>query len=153
MESFLCAIKNLEVRCYTVLQPMWWYSHCCHNSCNDSWSIAANLQNYYFLFPYSLNTIPVLVYLKHKSSPLGVSKKHRRLCNRGFNFILFWNFNRNHTENDRYFFSWINMGIKKRRILCWFQICWCRLSEMPLTKVKSKKPRENAQKRKYSKFA
>ncbi len=27
---------------------------------------------------------------------------------------------------------------KKRRILCWFQIRWCRLSEMPLTKVKSK---------------
>ena len=42
---------------------------------------------------------------------------------------------------------------KKRRILCWFQIRWCRLSEMPLTKVKSKKPRKNAQKRKYSKFA
>ncbi len=37
---------------------------------------------------------------------------------------------------------------KKRRILCWFQIYWCRLSEMPLTKVKSKKPRKNAQKNK-----
>jgi hypothetical protein len=32
---------------------------------------------------------------------------------------------------------------EKRRILCWFQICWCRLSEMPLTKVRSKKPRKN----------
>jgi hypothetical protein len=31
---------------------------------------------------------------------------------------------------------------KKRRILCWFQICWCQLSEMPLTKVKSKKPQK-----------
>ncbi len=41
---------------------------------------------------------------------------------------------------------------KKRRILCWFQICWCRLSKMPLTKVKSKKPRKNVRKRKYSKF-
>ncbi len=53
------------------------------------------------------------------------------------------------------FFSWkISIWIsKKRRILCWFQICWCRLSEMPLTKVKSKKPPKNAQKRKYSKFA
>ncbi len=107
----------------------------------------------------------------------------------GFIFILFWNFNRNHTKKDRYwqkitfyffimfknvqFFSHLhfkiaksaimtqtffflknsNLGIKKRRILCWFQIRWCQLSEMPLTKVKSKKPRKNAQKRKYSKFA
>ena len=39
-------------------------------------------------------------------------------------------------------FKNINMGIKKRIILCWFQIRWCRLSEMPLTKVKSKKPRK-----------
>ena len=40
-----------------------------------------------------------------------------------------------------FFLKNINMGIKKT------------LSEMPLTKVKSKKPRKNAQKRKYSKFA
>ncbi len=52
-----------------------------------------------------------------------------------------------------FFLKNINMGIKKRRILCWFQIRWCRVSEMPLTKVKRKKPRKNAQKRKYSKFA
>jgi hypothetical protein len=52
-----------------------------------------------------------------------------------------------------FFLKNIIMGIKKRRILCWFQICCCRLSEIHLTKVKSKKPRKNAQKRKYSKFA
>ncbi len=52
-------------------------------------------------------------------------------------------------------FSWkVSVWVsKKRRILCWFQFHWCRLSEMPLTKVKSKKPRKNAQKQKYSKFA
>ncbi len=89
----------------------------------------------------------------------------------GFNFILFWNFNRNQTEIIRYcqkitfyflqnvwkctvfshlhlkytkmllwpkkkFFlkilTWVS---NKRRILCWFQIRWCRLSEMPLTKL------------------
>ncbi len=103
---------------------------------------------------------------------------------------FFWNFNRNHSENDRYwqknnfllfakclkmysffrfcilgiqkvllwrkkFFSWkISIWVSKKcRILCWFQIRWRRISEMPLTKVKSKKPRKNAQKRKYSKFA
>ncbi len=103
---------------------------------------------------------------------------------RGLQFYtFFWNFNRNHTENDRYwqkiilllfakclkctvfshlpfkiaksaimtpkifFLKNIKMGIKKRRILCWIQICWCRLSEMPLTKVISKKPQKNAQKR------
>ncbi len=45
------------------------------------------------------------------------------------------------------FFSWklLIWVSKKCRILCWFQIRWCRLSEMPLTKVKSKKPRKNAQ--------
>ncbi len=32
----------------------------------------------------------------------------------------------------------INMGIKKRRILCWFQICWCRLKQMPLKKLEPK---------------
>ncbi len=26
----------------------------------------------------------------------------RQYTGGGFNFILFWNFNRNHTENDRY---------------------------------------------------
>ncbi len=31
------------------------------------------------------------------------------------------------------------MGIKKRRILCWFQVCWCRLKQMPLKKARSKK--------------
>ncbi len=33
----------------------------------------------------------------------------------------------------------INMGIKKRRILCWSQICWCRLKQMPLKKARAKK--------------
>ncbi len=32
----------------------------------------------------------------------------------------------------------INMGIKKRRILCWFQIRWCRLKQMPIKKLESK---------------
>ncbi len=34
-------------------------------------------------------------------------------------------------------FSWKNnnMGIKKRRILCWFQIRWCRLKKMILKKL------------------
>jgi hypothetical protein len=38
-------------------------------------------------------------------------------------------------------FSWqISIWVsKKRRILCWFQICWCRLSEMPLKKARAKK--------------
>ncbi len=42
------------------------------------------------------------------------------------------------------FFSWkISIWVSKKcKILCWFQIRWCRLSEMPLTKVKSKKPRK-----------
>jgi hypothetical protein len=45
-----------------------------------------------------------------------------------------------------FFLKNINMGIKKTQNLM-------LISEMPLTKVKSKKPRKNAQKRKYSKFA
>jgi hypothetical protein len=32
----------------------------------------------------------------------------------------------------------INMDIKKRRILCWFQIRWCRLKQMPLKKLEPK---------------
>ena len=38
-------------------------------------------------------------------------------------------------------FSWkISIWVsKKRRILCWFQIRWCRLKQMPLKKVKAKK--------------
>jgi hypothetical protein len=40
--------------------------------------------------------------------------------------------------------GWIRNQVPFRR---------CRLSEMLLTKVKSKKPRKNAKKRKYSKFA
>ena len=31
------------------------------------------------------------------------------------------------------------MGIKKTRILCWFQIHWCRLKQMPLKKARAKK--------------
>jgi hypothetical protein len=34
-----------------------------------------------------------------------------------------------------------------------YQYGYKKNAEMPLTKVKSKKPRKNAQKRKYSKFA
>jgi len=39
------------------------------------------------------------------------------------------------------FFSVINsnMGIKKRRILCWFQICWSRLKTNALQKAIAKK--------------
>ncbi len=33
----------------------------------------------------------------------------------------------------------INMVSKKRRILCWFQIRWCRLNRMPLKKARAKK--------------
>ena len=46
------------------------------------------------------------------------------------------------------FFSWkLSIWVSKtRRILCWFQIHWCRLSELPLTKVKSKKPRKKTHK-------
>ncbi len=46
----------------------------------------------------------------------------------------------------KFFLQIINMGIKKLRILCWFQIRWCRLSEMTLTKVKSKKNHEKMHK-------
>ncbi len=45
----------------------------------------------------------------------------------------------------------INMGIKKCRILCWFQIRWCRLSEMPLTKVKKQKTTKKCTKTKILK--
>ncbi len=34
-----------------------------------------------------------------------------------------------------FFLKNINMGIKKRRILCCFQIRWCRLKEKPLKKL------------------
>ena len=98
------------------------------------------------------------------------------MCTRGLHFILFWNFNRNHTEIDRYrqknnfllfakclkmysffricilrlqkvllwpknFFCWkISIWVsKKRRILCWFQIHWCRFTQMPLKKARAKK--------------
>jgi hypothetical protein len=69
-----------------------------------------------------------------------------RICILRLQKVLLW---------PKIYFSWkISIWVSKtRRILCWFQIHWCRLSEMPLTKVKSKKPRKNAQKRKNSKFA
>ena len=37
-------------------------------------------------------------------------------------------------------FSWkISIWVsKKRRILCWFQIRWCRLKQMPIKKLESK---------------
>jgi hypothetical protein len=61
--------------------------------------------------------------------------------------FAFYDCKRCHYDPKKLFLKIINMG-KKRRILCWFQIRWCRLSEMPLIKVKNKKPRKNAQKRK-----
>ncbi len=38
-------------------------------------------------------------------------------------------------------FSWqiLIWVSKKRRILCWFQIRWCRLKQMPLKKARAKK--------------
>ncbi len=45
-------------------------------------------------------------------------------------------------DPKNFFLKNISTGIKKTRILCWVQILWCRLSEMPLTKGKSKKPRK-----------
>ncbi len=64
-----------------------------------------------------------------------------RICILRLQKVLLW---------PKKFFSWqISIWVSKtRRILCWFQIHWCRLSEMPLTKVKSKKPRKNAHKTK-----
>jgi hypothetical protein len=58
----------------------------------------------------------------------------------GFNFILFWNFNRTQTENDRYwqknnfllYAKCLNMSIKTmQNFMLIFQIRWYRLSEMP----------------------
>jgi hypothetical protein len=49
-----------------------------------------------------------------------------------------------------FFLQNINMGIKNTQN---FMLISNSLSEMPLTKVKIKKPRKNAQKRKNSKFA
>ncbi len=40
--------------------------------------------------------------------------------------------------DPKIFFLNINMGIKKRRILRWFQIRWCRLKQMSLKKLKPK---------------
>jgi hypothetical protein len=39
----------------------------------------------------------------------------------------------------KFFLKNINMGIKKRWILCWFQIRWCRLKQMTLKKARAKK--------------
>jgi hypothetical protein len=41
----------------------------------------------------------------------------------------------------KYFLKNINMGIKKRRILCRFQICSCRVKQMPQKKLE---PKNNA---------
>ncbi len=37
-----------------------------------------------------------------------------------------------------FFLKNISVGIKKRRILCWFQIRWCRPKQMPLKKARAK---------------
>ncbi len=66
-----------------------------------------------------------------------------RICILRLQKVLLW--------PKKLFLEKYQYGIKKRRILCWFRICWCWLSEMPLTKVKSKKLQKNAQKQKYSK--
>ncbi len=54
-----------------------------------------------------------------------------RICILRLQKVLLW---------PKNFFLWkISIWVSKtRRILCWFQIHWCRLSEMPLIKVKSK---------------
>ncbi len=43
-----------------------------------------------------------------------------------------------YNEPKHFFLKNINMGIKKRRILCWLQIRWCRLKQMPLKKLEPK---------------
>ena len=69
-----------------------------------------------------------------------------RICVLRLQKVLLW--------PKKFFSRKLSLWVSKTcKILCWFQIHWCRLSEMPLTKVKSKKPRKNAQKRKNSKFA
>jgi hypothetical protein len=35
-------------------------------------------------------------------------------------------------NQEKFFVKNMNMGIKNRRILCCFQIRWCRLEQMPL---------------------
>ncbi len=45
-------------------------------------------------------------------------------------------------DPKKFFLTNIIMGIKKRRILCWFQIRWCRLKQMPLKIARAKKPCE-----------
>ncbi len=42
-------------------------------------------------------------------------------------------------DPKKIFLKNINMGIKKCRILCWFQIRWCRLKQMPIKKARAKK--------------
>ncbi len=44
-----------------------------------------------------------------------------------------------HYDPKNFILKNINMGIKKRRILCWFQIRWWRLKQMPLKKARAKK--------------
>ncbi len=58
------------------------------------------------------------------------SKVRQRMRTRGFQCFTL---NGNQTENDRYWQK--NMGNQKSRILCWFQIRWCRLKQMPLKKA------------------
>ncbi len=55
-----------------------------------------------------------------------------RICILRLQKVLLW---------PKIFFSWkISIWVsKKRRILCWFQICWCRLKQMPLKKARAKK--------------
>ncbi len=42
-------------------------------------------------------------------------------------------------DPKKFFLKNINMVIKTRRILFWFQIRWCRLKQMPLKKARAKK--------------
>jgi hypothetical protein len=42
-------------------------------------------------------------------------------------------------DPQKFFLEKYHYGYPKRRILCWFQIRWCRLKQMPLEKARAKK--------------
>ncbi len=41
-------------------------------------------------------------------------------------------------DPKKFFLEKYHYGYQKRRILCWFQIRWCRLKQMPLKKLEPK---------------
>ncbi len=76
-----CSLKKVESffmwsalpktqRRINALQPIWWYSPCRHHSCNDSWNITTNLQNYSFMFPYSIFLSMAVAMILHLSLQL-----------------------------------------------------------------------------------